>query len=110
MQLQGGSVMAKKSSDDIVRDLMPYVIKLVKETAYVDPNDPRATDADALGIIVAKYLKWDGCDIMETMFSALEDANFHDLNKRLLKTYEDWENEEDPGELDWNNTASPLHY
>ena len=58
MQLQGGGVMAKKSSDDIVRDLMPYVIKLVKETAYVDPNDPRATDADALGIIVAKYLKW----------------------------------------------------
>ena len=47
-------MMAKKSSDDIVRDLMPYVIKLVKETAYVDPNDPRATDADALGIIVAK--------------------------------------------------------
>ena len=56
--------MEKKYSDDIVKDLMPYVIKLVKETAYTDPNDPRVTDADALGIIVAKYLKWDGCDIM----------------------------------------------
>ncbi len=83
-----------KTSDDIVKDLIPYVIKLVKETAYVDPNDPRVTDADALGIIVAKYLKWDGGDIMETMFSALEDANFHDLNNKLLKTYEDWENKE----------------
>jgi hypothetical protein len=83
-----------KTSDDIVKDLIPYVIKLIKETAYVDPNDPRVTDADALGIIVAKYLKWDGGDIMETMFSALEDANFHDLNNKLLKTYEDWENKE----------------
>jgi hypothetical protein len=44
------------------------------------------------------------------MFSALEDANFHDLNEKLLTTYKDWENEEDPNELDWNNTASPLHY
>ena len=89
---------------------MPEVIKLVRQSAYTDPNDPRVTDADALGIIVAKYLKWDGADIMETMHSALEDANFHDLNERLLKTYEDWENEEDPSELDWNNTASPAHY
>ena len=88
-----------KTSDDVVKDLIPYVIKLVKETAYVDPNDPRVTDADALGIIVAKYLKWDGGDIMETMFSALEDANFHDLNNKLLKTYEDWENQENYKEV-----------
>ena len=81
--------MEYKSSDDVIKDLMPKVIKLVRQTAYVDPNDPRATDADVLGIIVAKYLKWDGADIMETMQSALEDANFHDLNNRLLKTYED---------------------
>ena len=88
-----------KTSDNIVKDLIPYVIKLVKETAYVDPNDTRVTDADALGIIVAKYLKWDGGDIMETMFSALEDANFHDLNNKLLKTYEDWENKENYEEI-----------
>ena len=91
--------MEKKYSDDIVKDLIPYVIKLVKETAYTDPNDQRVTDADALGIIVAKYLKWDGGDIMETMFSALEDANFHDLNNKLLKTYKDWENEENYKEV-----------
>jgi len=101
--------MKYKSSDDVIKDLMPEVIKLVRQSAYTDPNDPRVTDADALGIIVAKYLKWDGADIMETMHSALEDANYHTLNKKLLETYKDWENE-DPGELDWNNTASPLHY
>ena len=101
--------MEYKSSDDVIKDLMPKVIKLVRQTAYVDPNDPRVTDADALGIIVAKYLKWDGADIMETMHSALEDANYHTLNEKLLETYKDWENE-DPSELDWNNTASPAHY
>lgn len=101
--------MEYKSSDDVIKDLMPKVIKMVRQTAYVDPNDSRVTDADALGIIVAKYLKWDGADIMKTMHSALEDANYHTLNEKLLETYKDWENE-DPGELDWNNTASPLHY
>tara|TARA_R110000803_G_scaffold193181_1_gene256118 strand:- start:132 stop:431 length:300 start_codon:yes stop_codon:yes gene_type:complete len=99
--------MENKYSDDIVKDLMPYVIQLVKEKAFTNPD--QITDADALGIIVAKYLKWDGADIMETMHSALEDANYHTLNEKLLETYKDWENE-DPGELDWNNTASPAHY
>ena len=99
--------MENKYSDDIVKDLMPYVIQLVKEKAFTNPD--QITDADALGIIVAKYLKWNGADIMETMHSALEDANYHTLNEKLLETYKDWENE-DPGELDWNNKASPLHY
>ena len=99
--------MENKYSDDIVKDLMPYVIQLVKEKAFTNPD--QITDADALGIIVAKYLKWDGADIMETMHSALEDANYHTLNEKLLETYKDWENE-DPNELDWNNTASPAHY
>ena len=30
---------------------------------------------------------------MEVMLSSLEDANFHELRKRLLKTYEEWETE-----------------
>lgn len=99
--------MENKYSDDVVKDLMPYVIQLVKEKAFTNPD--QITDADALGIIVAKYLKWNGADIMKTMHSALEDANYHTLNEKLLETYKDWENE-DPNELDWNNTASPAHY
>lgn len=99
--------MENKYSDDVVKDLMPYVIQLVKEKAFTNPD--QITDADALGIIVAKYLKWNGADIMETMHSALEDANYHTLNEKLLETYKDWEIK-DPNELDWNNTASPLHY
>ena len=100
--------MKKKCSNDIVNDLMPYVIQLVKEKAFINPD--QITDADALGVIVAMYLKWNGDEIMGTMFSALEDANYHKLNEKLLETYRDWEYEEDPGELDWNNTASPCHY
>ena len=102
--------MKYETSDDVIKDLMPEVIKLVKKTAYINPNDSRVTDADVLGLVVSKYLKWCGSDIMEAMFSALEDANFHELNKRLSKTYENWEIEEAPNELDWNNKASPLHY
>ena len=82
------------SSDEIIKDLMPIIIKLVKQTAYVNPNDSRVTDADVLGIIIAKHLKWDGNDIMQTIQSALEDANYHSLNARIEETYIDWSNEE----------------
>ena len=82
------------SSDEVIKDLMPVVIKLVKQTAYINPNDPRVTDADVLGIIIAKHLKWDGSGIMETMQSALEDANYHSLNARMEETYIEWINEE----------------
>lgn len=37
----------------------------------------RATDSEALGLLVSKYFNWDGEDILRTAESALEDANFH---------------------------------
>tara|TARA_R100000541_G_scaffold58691_1_gene70314 strand:- start:16 stop:276 length:261 start_codon:yes stop_codon:yes gene_type:complete len=81
--------MKYKSSDEVVKDLMPNVINLVKEKAFINPD--QASDCDALGILVARCLDWSGEDIMEVIFSALEDSNYHDLNQRLLKTYQDWE-------------------
>lgn len=36
-----------------------------------------ATDAEALGLLVAGHFSWDGVAIMKTAAFALEDANFH---------------------------------
>ena len=35
-------------------------------------EDPRI-----IGMMIAKYLEWDGSQILDACFSALEDANFH---------------------------------
>ncbi len=37
--------------------------------------------------------KWDRNYGRWATLSSLEDANFHELRKRLLKTYEEWETE-----------------
>lgn len=36
-----------------------------------------ASDAEALGLVIARYFEWDGLQILETSRRALEDANFH---------------------------------
>lgn len=37
----------------------------------------KATDAEALGLLIASYFQWDGVAILQTASRALEDANFH---------------------------------
>ena len=49
-----------------------------------------ATTEECIGTVVSRFLKWDGCSIMEIAFQALEDSNFHGLNAELQKTYNDW--------------------
>lgn len=34
------------------------------------------SDERVLGVLIAKYLRWDGAAIAETAIAALEDANF----------------------------------
>ena len=62
----------------------PKLQKLITDyrtAAYVDPS--KATDADALGLMVASWAHWDGVQICEAFLSALEDANFHTLRAKL---------------------------
>lgn len=41
------------------------------------------SDEKVLGTLLAKYLRWDGDAIVETLVAALVDANFHDEAARV---------------------------
>lgn len=42
-----------------------------------------ASDAEALGLVVASWAHWDGQQICEAFLAALTDANFHTLAGEL---------------------------
>jgi hypothetical protein len=51
------------------------VLGQIKRTHWV--SGYKATDAEALGILLAHYAEWNGLVILKAAESALEDANFH---------------------------------
>lgn len=64
-------------SQEAVNGLKPLIDRIRKET-FIDGS--KATDADCLGILLAKYFQWDGFEILKTASAGLEDANFHSEN------------------------------
>lgn len=59
------------------------LIDAKKQSAFVDDYKDKATDEEALGLLIAGYFEWDGLAILKTLYSALEDANFHTENKTI---------------------------
>jgi len=69
--------------DDKMRAQLKEMIQAQIKTSFVPEYQAKATDQDALGLILAHYFEWDGLAILETMYRALEDANFHTENKNV---------------------------
>lgn len=64
------------------------LIKLIdwqKRESFTNPAT--AADTDALGILIAHWAQWDGEQIMQVMFSALEDANFHTFEAKIRELW-----------------------
>ena len=99
---------AHETLEDKIETIIDSLIKEVKEVSFVEGTNP--SDAECFGLIMSKYMGWNCDKIVGATLEALEDSNFHSLNTAFEKTYRDWENHTDVSELDWNNTASPLHY
>ena len=56
----------------------PTLDALIQEQKHRSFTDPaKASDEDALGIVIAHHFEWDGHAILRTAAAALEDANFH---------------------------------
>ena len=64
------------------------IIQAKKDTAFVDGY--KATDAEALGLIISQHFKYDGEQIFKTLSNALEDANFHELNEKINQLWNDY--------------------
>ena len=50
-----------------------------KKSSFVTGH--KASDSEAMGLIVAHHFEWDGIRILEALGYALEDANFHSENE-----------------------------
>jgi hypothetical protein len=73
-----------------IKNTMVPILNKIKKESFVNGYEP--SDEEAFGLLLSKYFKWDGYRIFKVSNEALEDANFHELNRRLFKTYEDWFN------------------
>ena len=77
-----------ENMDKFINTELNKLVDEVRDCCYVEGDE--ATTEECIGTVVARFLKWDGCGIMEIAFQALEDSNFHGLNAELQKTYNDW--------------------
>ena len=69
------------STDRMIASVMPTLLNAIKEKAFVAGH--KATDAEALGLVVSKFCKWDAGSILAVASEALEDANFDDLAQKI---------------------------
>ncbi len=70
-----------QSTDQMIASVMPTLLNAIKEKAFVDGY--KATDAEALGLVVSKFTQWDAGSILAVTSEALEDANFDDLAQQV---------------------------
>jgi len=65
------------TTDEMVAQVLPALLDAIKESAFV--NGYKATDEEALGLVVSKFTKWNAGAILAVASEALEDANFDSL-------------------------------
>jgi hypothetical protein len=56
--------------------------------SFIKEYQDKATDEEALGLIVSHYFEWSGEPIIKAFCEALEDANFHSFREDVLKLAE----------------------
>lgn len=59
------------------------LIELGRTTFYTEEHRAKVPESQILGCLVAHYFRWTGKPIIETIQSALEDANLATLNKQF---------------------------
>lgn len=65
---------------------MATVVAKIKKDSFVPGY--KASDEEAMGLLLSKYFEWDGLAILKAASDALEDANFHSENEVVLKLIE----------------------
>lgn len=68
------NVTKKKIINFMDNIIIKNLLQEVKEKSFV--KGYKATDEEAMGLLISKYFEWDGTAIMKVAVNALEDANF----------------------------------
>lgn len=66
-----------------VREFLKPLMDAVRKQSFVEAYQAEAKDAEIMGMILAKLFAWDGVQILEATYAALEDANFHSENREI---------------------------
>ena len=69
--------------------ILPELIEQTKRECFDSKYWNQITDQEVLGVILARFFKWDGQACFETLTYALEDSNFHSENRALQKTWKE---------------------
>jgi len=78
--------------DEKLKAQIQEILEGIKEANF--KRGVNVTNEQALGLLVSKFLGWDGVAILETSFEALQDANFHTEAGQvqdMLKEYDEVE-------------------
>ena len=57
------------------------ILNQIKQKSFVEEYKDKATDEEAMGLLISHYFEWDGLKILKATYNALEDANFHTENE-----------------------------
>ena len=73
---------SKKIEKDIIDSLDYEKQQIIEKEKFEDVKN-------SLGSTVSKVCEWNGVDILDVLQIALEDSNFHTLNKEITKIREE---------------------
>ena len=76
-----------------INERIKILIYEKKTSAFIPEYSEKATDQEALGIMISQYFEWNGVAILETLYNALEDANFHTENQVIEAMIEKLKNQ-----------------
>ncbi len=65
---------------------LKQLIDQQKQNSFNHPE--LASDAEALGIMIAHHFQWGGQEIFDTLQAAFEDANYHTFNGKVAEAWE----------------------
>ncbi len=77
--------------DEKTRADLKALIDAQKQKSFVPEYRDKATDEEALGLMISKYFEWDGLAVLKVTYAGLEDSNFHTENQTIegmIKTLE----------------------
>lgn len=78
------------------KELIREAISITRKIAFTPEYANKVSDSEVMGVIISRHFDWQGRQIAEVAFAALEDSNFH---KESGLFNEMWK-KENPGESD----------
>jgi len=71
------------TTDEMIAQIMPTLLEAIKQNSFT--KGYRASDEQALGLVVSKFCNWNAGQILAVTSEALEDSNYDNLAESVYK-------------------------